>query len=214
MSQVNLLPPELRQRQTVRRRTGMVLAAGAAVLALIGGFYYLQTMNLSHAKDDLSAQESINSGIQAQVSELTKYADLQSQLAAKKALVASLYANEVSWSSALIDVSRIIPANSYLSNLTAALTSTTSSAGTVPSTATGGTTALVGNMSFTGVALEADTVASWLTRLEQVKGWANPWANTLQESGPFTRIYSFDSGIDLTTDAETPRGRGESGSTK
>jgi Tfp pilus assembly protein PilN len=211
VSQVNLLPPELRQRQTIRRRTGMVVAAGLVVLAVIGGFYYLQMTNLSHAKDDLAAQESINSGIQTKIGGLTQYADLQAQLLARKALVATVFANEVSWSSALIDVSQIIPANSYLSSLTGSLVAATGAApGTAPPT-TGGV-ALIGAMSFSGLAKEADTVASWLTRLEQVKGWANPWATTFQENGPFSRIYSFDSGIDLTTEAETPRGRGETGS--
>ena len=162
-------------------------------------------MNLSHAKEDLAVQGSINAGIQAQMGDLTKYADLQTQLLAEKSLVNTVFANEVSWSGALIDISRVIPSNAYLTNLTGALTA-----------ATGGgaeTTPLIGNMSFTGVGLEADTVASWLTRLEQVNGWANPWANTLQESGPRSRIYTFDSGIDLTTDSETPRGRGDTGST-
>jgi Tfp pilus assembly protein PilN len=194
----------------------MVVAAGAAVLVLVAGFYYLQTMNLSHAKDDLAAQESINSGIQAQIGDLTQFADLQTQLAAQKALVNTVFANEVSWSSALIDLSRVIPSNAYLTNLTGGLTALTgvAAAGGVPApTSTEGTTTLIGDLSFTGVALEADTVASWLTRLEQVKGWANPWANTLQENGPRSRIYSFDSGIDLTSEAATPRGSGGSGST-
>ncbi len=214
MSQVNLLPPELRQRQALRRRTGMVIVAGAAVLALIAGFYYLQTMNLSHAKEDLAAQESINSGISAHMSDLTKYSDLQSQLVVEKALVNTVFANEVSWSSALIDLSRVIPSNAYLTNLTGALTAATGSvAGATPTTTpTSGTSTIVGSMSFAGVALEADSIASWLTRLEQVKGWANPWANTIQENGPRSRIYSFDSGIDLTAEAETPRGRGDTGS--
>lgn len=213
MSQVNLLPPELRQRQQVRRRTGMVAAAGVVVLAVIGGFYYLQTNNLSHAKDDLAAQESINSGLQTQISGLQQYADLQTQLVAEKALVNTVFANEVSWSSALIDVSRIIPANSYLTNLTGALAATTG--GVVPTTpTTGGTVTLIGNMAFTGVVKETDTLAAWLTRLEQVKGWVNPWVNTAQENGPRSRIYQFDSGIDLTIDAETLRGRGETGSQK
>lgn len=211
MSQVNLLPPELRQRQAVRRRTGMVAAAGLAVLALIGGFYYLQTMKLSHAKDDLTAQESINSGIQTQIAALTQFGDLQTQLQVKKALVTTVFANEVSWSSALIDVSQIIPANSYLSSLTGSLTAATAATGTATPTTTGGVP-LVGTMSFAGLAMEADTVASWLTRLEQVKGWANPWGTTFQENGPYSRIYSFDSGIDLTAEAETPRGRGDTGS--
>ena len=38
MSQVNLLPPELRQRQAIRRNTSLVLVVGLALLARIYAF--------------------------------------------------------------------------------------------------------------------------------------------------------------------------------
>jgi hypothetical protein len=53
----------------------------------------------------------------------------------------------------------------------------------------------------------ADTLAAWLTRLEQVRGWVNAWANSASESGPFTRVYTFQSGVDLSKDVVTKRGR-------
>jgi hypothetical protein len=42
-----------------------------------------------------------------------------------------------------------------------------------------------------------------------VKGWVNPWTNSASESGPFTRIYQFQSGVDLSSDVVTKRGRGD-----
>jgi len=207
VSQVNLLPPELRQRQAVRRLTGIVALGGLAVLAAILVFYFLQTMRLSSAEDELQAQEQANAALTGQISELQPYADLQAQLAAKQGLVDTLYLNEVSWSSVLLDVSRVIPDASYLTNLTGQITTPTGTqVGQVP---TGGIpTELIGNVSFSGVALETETIASWLTRLEEVSGWVNPWVNNAQESGELTRIYSFEGGLDLTVDATTERGRG------
>ena len=46
MSQVNLLPPELRQRQQVRRQTTAVALAGVAALVLIVLFYLFQGVRL------------------------------------------------------------------------------------------------------------------------------------------------------------------------
>ena len=209
MSQVNLLPPELRQRQVTRRRTSLVLAAGLGVLALIGAFYFLQTQRLSDAQSELAAQEDRNVELQTQIAELEPFAELQAELASKQALVDALFVNEVSWSGALLDVSRVIPDASYLTNLTGLLTTTgTTGAAEVPVT-TGGTpeTTLIGSMSFQGFADQTETIATWLTRLEQVQGWVNTWVTQAQESQAFSRIFSFTSGLDLTVEAATERGQ-------
>jgi Tfp pilus assembly protein PilN len=205
VSQVNLLPPELRQRQLVRRRTSMVVVAGLAVLALIGVFYFLQMQELAGAEDDLAAQNDSNAQLQTQINELQPFAELQAELEAKQALVDTLFLNEVSWSSALLDVSRVIPDTSYLTNLTGQITSAAPAAdGAVETT-------LIGNMTFQGVAQQTETIATWLTRLEQVRGWVNAWVTSASEDAAFSDIYTFSSGLDLTTAAATDRGRGGGG---
>ncbi len=204
MSQVNLLPPELRQRQATRRTTSLAVLAGLAALAIVGFFWFLRSAELSRKQEELRAQQQVNSQVQAQIAELQKFGDLQSQLQAKKQLLSSVYANEVSWSGILLDVSRVIPADAYLTNFTGQITATTGAAGT---DTTGAPTGLVGSLSFTGSVKGADTLAAWLTRLEQVRGWVNAWANSASESGPFTRIYQFTSGVDLSQDVVTKRGK-------
>jgi len=69
-------------------------------------------------------------------------------------------------------------------------------------------TGIIGSMTFASVADGTETISTWLTRLEQVKGWVNPWVTSAQEQGAFTRIYQFDSNVDLSVDAATQRGRG------
>lgn len=207
MSKVNLLPPELRQRQVERRTTTLVAAIGAAVITLILVFYFFQTMQLSSAQDELAEQRQANADLSAQIAELQPYADLQADLAAKQQLVDSLYLNEVSWAGVLLDVSRVIPDESYLTNLTGQITAPTGTQVGTP--VEGGTTSLIGSVTFSGVARETRTIASWLTRLEQIRGWVNPWVNNAQENAEFSRIYTFDGGLDLTIDAATERGRGE-----
>lgn len=201
MSQVNLLPPELRQRQKVRRLTSVIVAAGLGVLALIGGFYFMQTQSLADVQDDLAVQGTRNAELQTQIDELRPFADLQAELAAKEQLVATLFLNEVAWSSALLDVSRVIPDLSYLVNMTGTI---------APGGVSGGTpdTTLIGSMVFQGFALQTETIATWLTRLEQVEGWVNPWVTSAQENAPLSQIYNFSSGLDLTVEAATDRGRG------
>jgi len=208
LSQVNLLPPELRERQAIRRTTSLVAAVGLAVLALIGIFYVFQVQRLSQAQSDLEAQQSRNARLESQIASLQEFADLQAELASKEALVDEIFVNEVSWSSALLDVSRVIPDASYLTNMTGQITPTI--AGEVATEPTGGTpeTTLIGNMTFAGVANQTETIATWLARLEEVQGWVNSWVNSAQEDAPYSRIYTFSNGLDLTKEAATARGQG------
>jgi len=208
VSQVNLLPSELRERQAIRRTTSLVVAAGLAVLALIGIFYFFQVQRLSQAQSDLEAQQSRNAQLETQIDSLQEFADLQAELASKEALVGEIFVNEVSWSSALLDVSRVIPDASYLTNLTGQVTPTV--VGEVATAPTGGTpeTTLIGNMTFAGVANPTETIATWITRLGEVQGWVNAWVNRAQEDAAFSRIYTFSNGLDLTQEAATARGQG------
>jgi Tfp pilus assembly protein PilN len=140
--------------------------------------------------------------VTAQIAELQKFGQLQSELQTKQQLISTVFANEVSWSGILLDVSRVIPPDAYLTGMTGQI---------APPTTTGTTTTptgLIGSLTFTGNVKGADTLAAWLTKLEQVKGWVNAWANSATESGPFTRIYQFQSGVDLSSDVVTRRGRG------
>lgn len=208
MSQINLLPPELRQRQAIRRNTSFVIVVGLVALALIGLFYFFQLQRLSQTQSDLADQQDRNANLQDQIDALSQFADLQAELAAKEQLVATIFVNEVSWSSALLDVSRVIPDASYLTNLTGQITPTVAGEVAAP---TGGTpeTTLIGNMSFAGVANQTETIATWITRLEEVQGWVNAWVNSAQENAPSSRIYTFSNGLDLTQEAATARGQGE-----
>jgi Tfp pilus assembly protein PilN len=208
VSQVNLLPPELRQRLEVRRTTSLVIAVALGVLALIGVFYFLQLQRLADAQDELEAQQARNADLQNQIDGLQQFAALQAELAAKQELLSTIFVNEVSWSTALLDVSRVIPDASYLTNLTGQVTATLDGEVAEPSGVTPDTT-LIGNMTFQGVAQEVDTIATWITQLELVQGWVNAWVTSAQEDAPFSNIYTFSNGLDLTQEAATARGLGE-----
>ncbi len=205
MNQVNLLPPEIRQRQAVRRTTSFVVAGGLGVIALVGVFYFLQSQRLADVQDELAAQEARNADLQARIVELQSFANLEAELDAKQRLVTTLFLNEVSWSSALLDVSRVIPDASYLLNMTGQVQGTGTAADPTAPPAIGG---LIGNMTFSGVAQETETIATWLVRLEQVDGWVNAWVSCFFYYSAFSVIYSFASGLDLTLEAATERGQG------
>ena len=102
-----------------------------------------------------------------------------------------------------MDLSRTIPSDAYLNAFSATLTAPVAGA-PAPAPATG----FVGSFTASGAADGFDSLASWLTRLESVNGWVNPWFSSATETGPNTGLYTFTSGVDLSDASLTDRGRG------
>jgi Tfp pilus assembly protein PilN len=197
MSQVNLLPPDIQAAQRQRRLAGVVALAGIGVIGLILVFYVLQLSTLSGVREDIEDQERSNASLQNEIDQLQQFDDLRAQAQAKEELLNQVFANEVSFSGLLMDVSRVIPSTAALTSLSASRQE--------PTPSSGGTTLLVGRIDVSALALDYDSVYSWLTRLERVRGWVNPWVNSIADptSGPIT----YTSGVDLTEAAVTQRGR-------
>jgi Tfp pilus assembly protein PilN len=209
VSQVNLLPPELVARQKTRKLTSLIVLGGAVAVALLLAFWFLQSQQLSGVNDDIAAQDATNAKIQAQISDLSQYQQLQSEAATKQQLLGEAYTGEVSYSQMLLDISRVIPSNAYLTTFSSSLTAVST---TTPGTTTAvGAPTFAGSFSAGGEGQGLDSLASWLTRIESVKGWVNPWLSSAAETTTRSGFYTFTSGVDLSSDAVTPRGQEASG---
>jgi Tfp pilus assembly protein PilN len=197
VSQVNLLPPEILAAQRQRRLAGVVALAGIGLIGLILVFYVLQLGKVSGIRSDIEAQQQTNASLQRDIEQLREFEQLRAQAQAKQELLNTVFANEISFSGLLMDVSRVIPSTAALTSMTAASQE--------PTPTIGGSTLLTGRIDVAGLALDYDTIAAWLLRLERVRGWVNPWVTSIAdpETGPIT----YTSGVDLTTAALTERGR-------
>jgi Tfp pilus assembly protein PilN len=208
VSQVNLLPPELLARQKQRRLTSLIILGGGIAMLLLLGFWFLQGQKLSDVNEQIAAQNAVNAGLQAQIQELSEFQALQEEAAQKEALLAQAYAGEVSFSGLLMDMSRVIPSDAYLTAMNILLTETvpgTEGAAAPTGGAAGGT--LIGSITADGQAAGIESLAQWLTRLESVQGWVNPWLTSIQETEAGSRLYTYSSGVDLSSQAITARGQ-------
>jgi hypothetical protein len=203
VSQVNLLPQEILSGQRVRRTTAIVAVAGVVAAVLIGAFYLLQSQRLSNINSQIASQDAANAAVQQQIAVLQQYAQLETQAQSQQALLHEAYKGEVSFAELLMDVSRIIPDDSYLSSLGFQLTAPSTS-GT-----TSTTPAFVGSMTASGKAATLESVTTWLKRIESVNGWVNPWTTGVTYSDT-EHSYSFSSTADLTDAVVTPRGKAAS----
>jgi len=203
MSRVNLLPPEILEGHRSRQVAALVGAGAALVLVMIVLFYVLQVHRLGSENHNVATQQATNQVTQSQISALQAYATLQAAAQARQQLLQGAFADEVSFSRLLMDVSRVIPSDMDLNSLTLQLKAP--AAGTA--TTTTGPTVFVGTISAAGTAASVQSIATWLTRLEQVEGWVNPWTSsaTLNADGV---SYTFTSTVDLTDGVVTDRGKG------
>jgi len=203
MSQVNLLPGEVRQRQRRRRLTILIAFGGGILVGLILLFYLFQVGTLGGVRDDISAQERTNQGIRGDIAELEQFAELQSDAQAKLDQLRAAFAGEASFSGILMDISKIIPSDAYLTQLVVQVAPPGGTQEGVPAEEV----RFVGSLTANGRGFDLDTIAGWLTRMDGVDGWENAWLQsaTEAEAGGFT----FTSQVDFSTDVVTRRGRGE-----
>jgi Tfp pilus assembly protein PilN len=201
VSQVNLLPPDVLQAQRYRRLTSVVMLAGLLALVLVFAFYLVKSNELGGVNDEIAAQNETNASIQASIAEKQKFADLQAQAQAQQQLLSAAFAGEVSFSELLMDFSRVIPSDAYVDTLTLQTADVTAAD---PAAAGAG---LVGSITGGGKAVSIDSLSVFLTRLEQVQGWVNPWMSTVSKN---TEVNGFDysMSVDLTGDVVTDRGKG------
>jgi Tfp pilus assembly protein PilN len=206
VSQVNLLPPEIRQRAKTRRLAFLIGIAGAVVIALLLLFWAAKSVSLQQTNQQIAVQKGVNAGLEGQIQELQPFQDLETQLETSQKLVATALAGEVSWSEALRDVQLIIPTDMALNSFTGSTSATSAAVTTTTAPGAGPTT--VGNIAFDGNSVGTLRIARWLTRLVEVRGWANAWLTSATESGSRTNIYQFNTTVDLLPTALTARGQG------
>ena len=202
MTQVNLLPTGVREKQKTRRVTVAAVVGVAGVVMILLLVYVLQVGRLASASRQLTAQESINRDYRSKIQALQPFADLKTNVANRQALVAQLMQGEILWSGVLHDLSMVLPDQMWLTGMTGTL-NTSGAAGSGAASA-----GLAGNIQFQGYSFDHPTVALWLVRLQEVHGWVNAWiSNAARTDFNNHSLVQFVSSVDLTTDATTNGGR-------
>ena len=196
MTQVNLLPTDVRQRLKTRQLTVLVGMVSAIVVAGLLAFFVLQSHKLASANSDLAAAQAQNQQLQAKVNSLTRFQQLADARDSQKTTVQTAEAGTVEFSGVMHDLSMVIPSTVYLNSVTANL-SVGDGASTQPNT--GG---VIGNIQFQGSASDHLAVAQWLTRLAQVTGWDNSWITASTKRGTLadgtkTDWVDFTGSVDL-----------------
>lgn len=195
MRPINLLPPEVAEERTKRRRVALLVAGGVVYLAvLVGGVFYWNS-RVSAAKADVEAQQEINRTLEQEVAGLAEAGALQQRFEDRAALVRTALSNDVDFGVFLNDLSRLLPPRVWIESFT----------GTIQADAL---TQVVGEVSFNGVGFDFPDLSEWLRSLGSgaFSGITGPWVNTAVASviGE-EQVVTFSSTATLTAGAVTDR---------
>lgn len=197
---VDLVPPEERVKIRWRPRLAPVLlpAAAAIPLAVIGLTFFQASTTVSDREAQLQT-------IQADLAALPKPnasidPALTGEAGQRANTVASLLGQRLAWNSTLTDVSRVLPADVWLTSLSARLPD--AAAGAVPSVALGPT-----SVELAGKAVSYAALSQALTRLSTVPSLSDVelFSSTAEEiglpSGKKVKVIGFQVSANVDTAA-------------
>jgi Tfp pilus assembly protein PilN len=183
MRAVNLIPEEHRGGGAIGARSGgaaflvLGLLAGIAVLAVL---YGLAQHNYESRRTEAARLTAQAQQVQAQISQLAPYTSFLAMREQRVQAVAQLVASRFDWSSAMGELSRVLPSDVALTSIQGAIGAATStgggnkplvaaaaSAGTVASATPPGATPTI---TLSGCATSQSVVAQMLVHLRLVGG--------------------------------------------
>jgi len=192
---INLLPPEVAEERSRRRRVGMAVFGVIAYLALLGVGVLYWDSKVAAARDDVDAQIEVNQVLERDVVALSGAGELRDEYQAKADLVRAALATDVDWGILLNDLARLLPPRVWVETFN----------GTIVPAATPG---ILGQVAFSGVGFDFPDVSAWLRALDsdQFNGITGTWVSTVSEGvvGE-AEVVTFSSTAVLTSAAATNR---------
>ena len=212
LPRVNLLPPEVEERQRFRRvQIGLGLAVVGAV-AVVGALALLANGQVADAQAELDAETARTSTLEAQVATYAEVPLVYSQVEAGKAQLSLAMGQEVRWSYFLNDLSLQTPSKVWLTSMT--VTQTVDGAvDPLAAASTGYLVQGVGSVTFEGRGLAHNDVAAWLDALAKQKGLTQPYfTSSKEELIGVEKVVTFSSQAAVTEDAFSGRYTDKAGS--
>ena len=210
MRRIELLPQAHLEQRRQRRVTAGVVIAGLVALTMLIGYWLVLGMQVADERNELAQVTARNQQLQAEIDELQRFAEMETELKAKEASLAKVTKGDVDWPGLLTEIAMVLPGEVWLTNLTA------SAGQTEGATQVGTETAPVrvseeepfGRIQFQGNSLEMTGVPKWLIRLGTVEEFNALWLNSADKSEGTEgspEVVAFDSTLELDKEAASDR---------
>ncbi len=197
LPRVNLLPPEIAIRRTVRRVQGLLGASLVAVVILILVVYLAATRSVSAANEDLVAAQSEQTQLQKQKAQYANVNAIYAAADAAQAQLVQAMGDEIRFSQLLTSLSLSVPSSVWITSMS--ITQTTQAA-----TAVG--TPAIGVFTVGGTGFTHNDVGLWLEAVAGIKTYSDPYFSSSTESLIGSKpVVTFASTANLTPAAYSGR---------
>jgi Tfp pilus assembly protein PilN len=211
MKRIDLLPQRYAEQRRQRRNLGLVMVAGLVALLLLVGWWFLLGQQIGNAQDELAEVQATNEGLEAQIAELQRFAELEAEVQAKRAALRTVMTGDIEWSAIMTEIAMVVPGEVWLTNLTASAGETEGATQVPTETAEIriSNKQPLGRIQFQGQSLSMAGVAKWMLRLESVREFFAVYLNTASKSeggeGTAAELVTFDSTLELSNRAASGR---------
>lgn len=172
MRPINLLPPDERgDKAAVRTGPIAYLLVGALALALGGVTLMVLTNNkVSDHKVEIGDLRQQEAEASAQAEQLAPFANFSGVAEQRSATVESLADSRFDWERVMRELSRVIPGDVWLTDLTGSVGGGTTTTGSEGETGTGSSSVAGPSLQIIGCAAGQDAVAGFLAALRDIDG--------------------------------------------
>lgn len=202
MRNINLLPPEVAERRRVRQQSGLLVVLFVAFLALLAVIWFFRNLEVGRQEDRRDRASAEARGLQVQVTALQEFADLEKSVEERRETLSTIMQGDVAWSRLLIELSMIIPGDSWLTAFTGTVADQDNEQPPATQPSTAGAAApptKLGELTFVGNTFDFPGVAKWISRLQELKSLQNIWVSSATKSLIGTRdVIGFSSTSDLS----------------
>ncbi|HLF69723.1 MAG TPA: hypothetical protein VI541_02070 [Actinomycetota bacterium] len=201
MSRINLLPEEVLERRRNRQQSLMLAVYFGIFLLVLVGVWLVRNGQLNAQEERRDRALAQVATLQTKIAALEEFARLDQTVKAKAAVLATAMSDDVAWSRLLIEVSMIIPGDSWLTSFNGVAVPASAAAAATPV----GPKSL-GNLTFSVVTFDFRGVAEWITRFEGLRSLQNIWVPSATKGTIGTRdVVNYSSTADLSVGAATSR---------
>lgn len=205
MKRINLLPIEIAEKRRERQQVVLLVAVALVWLLVLGAVWFVRQATLRDEEDRLAAANARIATLETQIAALEEFRLLDQKVKEKRQALALVMANDVHWSRLMIELSMLIPGDSWITSF--------SGNASAPADPTAGTNApgpKYGNLSFAAVTFDFPGVARWITRLQEMDSIQSLWVPSASTGQIGDReVVNFSSSQDLS--AESLSGRYQEG---
>jgi Tfp pilus assembly protein PilN len=212
MRRINLLPPEIAERRRVRQQAALLIVVGVAFVFLLAAIWFVRNLEIGRQEQRLAEARAEAQELEAEIAKRSEIRELEEQVKERQQTLAALMVGDIAWSRLLIELSMIIPGDSWLTSLTAQAQEEAAEGAPaeqppaeVPAEE-GALPPRLGTLIFAANTFDFPGVSKWITRLQGLKSLQNIWVPSATKAQIGTRdVITFTSTADLSPAAESNR---------